>query len=146
MDEDRKGRVQEGSSLTMVGHCRSIYVASLPDSDFDHNAWDVTGAIGKRNEPGHRVCMDERLGSCDDVCSFAADFPGVDQQYDRENVREYLCVQIVRERKEREKNPKIIGLVLEKVKDSDEEAFRRVGLTDFDVADGVWVRKTLKLL
>ena len=146
MNEDRKGRVQEGSSLTMVGHCRSIYVASLPDSDFDHNAWEVTRAIGKWNEPGHRVCMDERLGSCDDVCSFAADFPGVDQQYDRGNVREYLCVQIVRERKEEWKNAKTIGLVLERVKDSAEEAFRRVGLTDFDMTDGAWVRKTLKLL
>ena len=80
------------------------------------------------------------------MCSFAADLPGVDQQYDRGNVREYLCVQIVRERKEREKNPKTIGLVLERVKDSAEEAFRRVGLTDFDVAEGAWARKTLKLL
>ena len=146
MNEDWKGRVQQGSSLTMNGHCRSVFVASLPNSDFEHNVQEVTEAIGKLNKPGHRVFMDERTGSCDSVCSFTADLSGVDQQCDRENVKEYLCVQIVRERKEREKNPKIIGLVLEKVKDSDEEAFRRVGLTDFDVADGVWVRKTLKLL
>ncbi|KAH6875222.1 heterokaryon incompatibility protein-domain-containing protein [Alternaria rosae] len=146
MNEDKKGRVKEGSSLTMTGHCRSIYVANLPHSDFDHNFNEVDWAIGKINSSAHRVCMDERLGSCDDVCSFTADFPGVDQQYDRENVREYLCVQIVRERKEKWKNPKVIGLVLERSKGSAEEAFRRVGLTDFDMTDGAWVRKTLKLL
>lgn len=140
-----KGEAQEGSSLTMIGHCRPIYVADLPSSNFDHNFHEVAGAIGMRNEPGHRVCMDERTGSCDAVCSFTADLPGVDQQYDRENVREYLCVQIARERKERLKNPKIIGLVLESVGHSAGEAFRRVGLTEFDVADGAWVRKTLKL-
>ena len=144
MNEDKKGRVKEGSSLTMTGHCRSIYVANLPHSNFDHNFNEVMWAIGEINNSAHSVCMDERLG--DDVCSFTADFASVDQQYDRENVREYLCVQIVRERKERGKNPKIIGLVLERVKDSAEEAFRRVGLTDFDVAEGAWARKTLKLL
>jgi hypothetical protein len=33
------------------------------------------------------------------------------------------------------------------VQDPAEEAFRRVGLTDFDeVIDGGWIQKTLKLL
>ena len=144
---DPKGEVLEGSSLTMIGHCRPIYVAHLPDSDFDHNFEEVAGTTQGINMPGHRICMDERIGNCDDVCSFGADLSDVDQKCDRENVREYLSVQIVRERKERWQKPKIIGLVLKRVEDSNEEAFRRVGLTDFDEAvDGTWVQKTLKLI
>jgi hypothetical protein len=146
-DLDPKGKVLEGSSLTVIGHCRPIYVASVPDSNFDHNFQEVAQAVRGTNKPGHRVCMDERIGFCDSVCSFVAGLPDVDLEYDRENVREYLSIQIVRERKERWQKPKIIGLVLEEVKDSTEEAFRRVGLTDFDEAvDGAWARKTLKLL
>ena len=144
---DPKGEVLQGSSLTMVGHCRPIYVAEVSDSDFDHNFQEVVDATGGANKPGHRICMDEKPNFCDAVCSFAADFQGVDREYGRENVQEYLAVQIVRERKERWQKPKIIALVLAKAKDSTEEAFRRVGLTDFDeLADGAWVRKTLKLL
>jgi hypothetical protein len=53
----------------------------------------------------------------------------------------------VREWKERWQRPKVIGLVLERVDDSAEEAFRRVGLTDFDEAmDGAWTQRTLKWL
>lgn len=144
---DPKGEVLEGSSLTMTGHCRPIYVANVPDSDFDHNFDEVAWATGGINEPGHRICMDEKIGSCDSVCSFAADLTDVDGEYDGESVREYLSVQIVRERKERGQKPKIIGLVLERVEDSTEEAFRRIGLTDFDEAvEGEWVPRTLKLL
>ncbi|KAF7447516.1 hypothetical protein PtrM4_123070 [Pyrenophora tritici-repentis] len=142
-----KGGVREGSSLTMVGHCRPIYVADVPDSDYDYNFNEVAWAIGGSNKPGSRICMDQRANDCDAVCSFAADFPGVDKDYERDNVKKYLCVQIVRERKERGQRPKIIGLVLKKAENSTEEAFRRVGLTDFDEpVDGEWVRRTLKLL
>ncbi|KAI0616406.1 hypothetical protein TUN199_11602 [Pyrenophora tritici-repentis] len=123
-----KGGVREGSSLTMVGHCRPIYVADVPDSDYDYNFNEVAWAIGGSNKPGSH-------------------FPGVDKDYERDNVKKYLCVQIVRERKERGQRPKIIGLVLKKAENSTEEAFRRVGLTDFDEpVDGEWVRRTLKLL
>lgn len=147
-DLDPKGEVLEGSSLTMTGHCRPIYVAHVPGSNFDHNFHEVGWATGSINNPGHRICIDQRVCHCDHVCSFAAGLPDVDREYDRESVREYLCVQIVRERKERWQKPKIIGLVLERVEEeSTEEAFRRVGLTDFDEAgDGAWVQKTLKLI
>lgn len=146
-DLDPKGEVLEGSSLTITGHCRPIYVADIPDSDFDHNFDEVAQAVRGVNQPGHRICMDERIKNCDAVCSFAADLSDVDGKYDRGNVREYLCVQIVRERKERWQKPKTIGLVLDRAKDSTEEAFRRVGLTDFDEAvNDAWVQKILKLL
>jgi hypothetical protein len=142
---DPKGEVLEGCSLTMIGHCRPIYVADVPNSDFDHNFGEVAQAVHNINKPGQRVCMDKRTG--DSVCSFTADLSDVDREYDRGNAREYLSVQIVRERKERWQKPKIIGLVLERVEDSTEEAYRRVGLTDFDeAADGAWVRRCLKLL
>jgi hypothetical protein len=144
---DPKGEVLEGSSLTMDGHCHPIYVAHVPNSDFDHNFQEVAVSGQNVNKPGHRICLDERIGSCDSVCSFTADLSDVDGEYDRESVKEYVAVQIVRERKEIWKKPKIIGLVLEKLGESTEEAYQRVGLTDFDeVVDGEWVRKTLKLL
>ncbi|KAF2856645.1 HET-domain-containing protein [Plenodomus tracheiphilus IPT5] len=146
-DLDPKGEVLEGSSLTIIGHCRPIFVAHLPDSNFDRNFGEVAGSIGGINNPGHRICMDKRIRDYEPACSFAADLPDIDQEYNRDNVREYLSVQIVRERKERWQRPKIIGLVLERVEGSTDEAFRRVGLTDFDdVVEGEWVRKTLKLL
>ncbi|KAF9699164.1 hypothetical protein EKO04_002871 [Ascochyta lentis] len=131
-DLDPKGEVLEGSSLTMIGHCRPIYVADIPDSDFDHNFQEVAQAVGGINQPGHRICMDENAGLCDSVCSFASDLSDVDREYDRGTVKSYLCVQIVRERKETWQKPKIIGLVLEEAVDSTDEAFRRVGLADFD--------------
>jgi hypothetical protein len=142
-----KGEVLEMSSLTMVGHCHPIYVAGVPNSDFDHNFQEVASVIHVINKPGHRICMDKRISFCDYVCSFAADLSDVDREYDRESVRQYLPVQIVRERKERWQKPKIIGLVLERAEDFTEEAYRRVGLTEFDEAtDGTWIRKFLKLL
>jgi hypothetical protein len=142
-----KGEVLEGSSLTMVGHCPPIYVAGVPNSDFDHNFQEVASAIHGINKPGHRICMDKRISLCDYVCSFAADLSDVDREYDRESVRQYLTVQIVRERKEIWQKPKIIGLVLERAEDFTEEAYRRVGLTEFDeVTDGTWIRICLKLL
>jgi hypothetical protein len=126
-----KGEVLEMSSLTMVGHCRPIYVAGVPNSDFDHNFQEVASVIHGINKPGHRICMDKRISFCDYVCSFAADLSDVDREYDRESVRQYLPVQIVRERKERWQKPKIIGLVLERAE-------------DFTEAHGI--RKFLKLL
>jgi hypothetical protein len=146
-DLDPKGEVLEGSSLTMTGYCCPIYVVTVPDTDFDHNFDEVAQAVGGINEPGHRICMDEKPGLCDSVCSFISDLSDVDRAIDQKEVKEYICVQIVREWKERWQKPKIIGLVLEKVQDPAEEAFRRVGLTDFDeVIDGGWIQKTLKLL
>jgi hypothetical protein len=98
-----KGEVSEGSSLTIVGHCRPIYVAGVPNSDSDHNFQEVASVIHGINKPGHRICMDKRISLRDYVCSFAADLsdvdPEYDREYDRESVRQYLTVQIVRERK-----------------------------------------------
>ncbi|KAJ4366064.1 hypothetical protein N0V95_000291 [Ascochyta clinopodiicola] len=145
---DPKGEVLPGSSLTITAHCRAIHVADIPGSDFDYNFDEVAQAIGGINEPGHRICMDEKPGSCDAVCAFEADFPGVESVFERASVREYVAVQIVRERKETSQKPKIIGLVLERVGDPAEGVFRRVGLTVFDEVggDGAWVPRTLKLL
>lgn len=144
---DPKGEVLEGSSMTIAGHCRPIYVADVPGADFDHHWNEVADAAGQVNRPGHRICMDESRRNCDFVCSFAASFPNVDRAYDRHSIKEYLAVQIVRERKERWQKPKVIGLVLDSVPEFGEGAFRRVGLTDFDepLAYG-WVRYTLGLV
>lgn len=146
-DFDPKGEVLEGSSLTITGHCRPIYVADVPGAEFDHNFNEVACATGRINKPGHRICMDQSIRNCDAVCSFAPSFPNVNGAYDRQSVREYLAVQIVRERKERWQKPKVIGLVLERAYDYGEGAFRRVGLTDFDEPlGGGWVQYTLGLV
>ena len=144
---DPKGEVLEGSSMTIAGHCRPVYVANVPGADFDHHWNEVADAAGQVNKPGHRICMDESRRNCDVVCSFAASFPNVDRAYDRQSVKEYLAVQIVRERKEIWQKPKVIGLVLDSVPEFGEGAFRRVGLTDFDEPLGYgWVRYTLGLV
>ncbi|OAK97395.1 HET-domain-containing protein [Phaeosphaeriaceae sp. SRC1lsM3a] len=144
---DPKGEVLEGSSLTIAGHCRRIYVADVPGAKFDHNFGEVGAATGETNKPGHRICMDTSVRNCDAVCSFAASFPNVNRAYDCGSVREYLAVQIVRERKERWQRPKIIGLVLVRAPEYGEGAFRRVGLTDFDEPlGGEWARYTLGLV
>lgn len=139
----------------MWGHATTVcacmqntcYVADVPGADFDHHWNEVADAAGQVNRPGHRICMDESRRNCDFVCSFAASFPNVDRAYDRHSIKEYLAVQIVRERKERWQKPKVIGLVLDSVPEFGEGAFRRVGLTDFDepLAYG-WVRYTLGLV
>ncbi|KAF1843088.1 HET-domain-containing protein [Cucurbitaria berberidis CBS 394.84] len=145
---DPKGEVLEGSHLVMTGYCRPIYVAEIPDTDSDDNFQAVAGSVKLQNERGSRVCMDVKRNNWNSVSSFIKDFSDAEAEIDAKSVKEYLCVQIVRELKRRDWNPKILALVLEEVDDANGQAFRRVGLLDLDAdaSEEQWEKRTLKLV
>ncbi|KAF1934610.1 HET-domain-containing protein [Clathrospora elynae] len=144
---DPKGELLEGSYLVMSGYCRTVYVVEVPGSDADRNFQEVAGSTGIPNEKGIRVCMDMRIDNCDSVSSFAQDFSDPEDAISFEHAKGYLCVQIARERKRRDWNPKVIALVLEKTADTTDHVYKRVGLMNFDAVDeDKWDHKTLKLL
>jgi hypothetical protein len=66
---------------------------------------------------------------------------------DGEGIPKYLCVQILKERKARRLNPKVIAMILE---DDGDKAYRRAGVLELDFEDGdeqdQWERSTLKLV
>lgn len=144
---DPKGEILEGSYLVMSGHCRTVYVAEIPDTDFDYNFHQVAQCTGLKNERGRRVCMHLKTANWDSVLSFREDFSDVEAEIDTKDAKEYLCVQIARELKKGDYNPKILALVLTVNSCSNVQTFRRVGLLSFDASEqGQWDKRTLKLV
>lgn len=144
---DPKGEVLEGSSLTMTGYCRQIYVVEIPDTDADDNFEEVASRTGRENYLGSKVFMDYKTDNWNSMLSFEHDFADQDNEVQKDNVKEYLCVQIARERKKKDYHPKTLGLLLEPVANEGEITFKRAGLVALDELDsGQWAQKTLRLV
>lgn len=140
-----KGDVLEGTYITISGYCCTIWVEEQEGIAYD--VWGFCGNMGTSNNYGSKVHMDWRENGWDDRVYFS--HRELEAKSKRaEDMRRYLCVQILRERKHRDFNPKAIALIL-----SEDEieggTFRRTGVLAFDFLgndDGIWSKKTLKLV
>jgi hypothetical protein len=150
-----KGPVREGSYLIISGVCREIFI--LEDSIVSRfrKAGFTHDQNGRTALPlGARVHMDYYSNRSYEMMEYIAslhkDFRDVPlpTARDIEDAKRYLCVQIARERKVVQHNPKVLCLVLEKV-DNEEGAFKRAGVYYFDAdgseEDAAWERRDLKL-
>jgi len=138
-----KGEVVEGSSITISGFCRRMVFTEQVGSVY--NMWGFAANIDWCSDLGTWAHLDWRPNNW----SAEARFEREDERgegEDAQGVRRYLCVQILRERKHRRFNPKVIAMVLE---EAAEGAYRRAGIVEFDLEEEEeekWERRTLRLV
>lgn len=140
-----KGRVLEGTSMTISGQCRYIFIEEELDTKYDDWGFCVDY---ERNALGMKVHPDRRPNNCGYKYWFCEGDEVAEEPCDGNSAAKYLCVQIVRDRKSPDANPKVYALILEE--DAKEQgAYKRFGVVAFDFDEGegnFWVRKTLKLV
>ncbi|KAF2651312.1 HET-domain-containing protein [Lophiostoma macrostomum CBS 122681] len=143
---DRRGEVLEGSFITVAGRYRTVYVAErLGEKDQEwyiirHNEEGV-------NELGLTVRVDGDTEYSKFDASFIEDWTDLEPM-NRGEAKKYICMQIARERKRKEQNPKVLALVLEEVHGND-DTFRRIAILACDepeADDDGWGTMTLKLV
>jgi hypothetical protein len=142
---DPKGDVLEGSYLMVKGHCRDVYVLEQPQTKY--NEWGYLLNLDAPSKAGTEVHMDIKDNRWASISSFSTDLADLNNGPTIEEVPKFLCVQIARERKPKNFNPKTLALILERA-DGTEEGFKRVGLLAFDgpVDDNEgWEERRLKL-
>jgi hypothetical protein len=142
---DPKGDVLEGSHLIVKCHCRDIYVLEQPHTEYNEWGYFLNGE--HPNEAGTEVHMDRKDNGWASISSFSTDLADLNEGLTTEEVPKFLCVQIARERKLKDLNPKTLALILERA-DETEEGYKRVGLLAFDgpVDDNEeWKERRLKL-
>ncbi|KAJ4287182.1 hypothetical protein N0V90_012580 [Kalmusia sp. IMI 367209] len=152
--KDPKGSVEDGSYIVVSGWTREIFIKTIDrsnDGDWQrfHERWfPIFPAIStqERSRPGLHVHMDLRPHDCAATCSFTGEFSDVEGAVYSTETKRYICLQIARDKKLIEYDPKIVALVLEKI-DSEEGGYRRAGLLAFDTVDeGAWTEMNLKLV
>lgn len=134
-----KGNVGKGTSITVVGFCREVVVEEVHGMEYDD--WGICIDYN-RNEKGMFVHPDQRAEGCGYKATFGSDGEV------REGKKKYLCLQIARDRKAKEANPKVHVLMLEEA-GKDGKCYRRVGMMFFDFEGGIqegWEKRTLKLV
>ena len=95
---------------------------------------------------GAKVHMDQRDQGLESIASFYENFRDAKVSMNVKDATKYVCVQIVRERKIMEFNPKILALVLQRLVE-EKDAYRRVGLYEFEATgcEFGWQKKKLVL-
>ncbi|PVI00914.1 HET-domain-containing protein [Periconia macrospinosa] len=137
------GNVLKGTSITVTGHCRKIFLENIKSSRYDWQGFFVN--IDEESEKGTIVHQDfkpeyESMRAC-----FQKEGSHTVKWDDEGAVLEYICLQILRERKRSDYNPKVIGLILTEAEE--QGAFRRVGIVAFDFEEEAgWERRSLKLV
>lgn len=132
-----KGRVLEGTSITVTGFCLEIFVEE--STSIGYNDWNYENIT-----LGIFVLVDRSPNKCGYRAWLSSD-DGT--QGDRSKAEKYVCVQILRDRKPRGE-PKVYALILEE-DPKDKAAYRRLGLVVFDFFEAdekFWDKKTLKLV
>ncbi|KAF2636456.1 HET-domain-containing protein [Massarina eburnea CBS 473.64] len=137
-----RGNVLEGSSITARGACRKIFIEEEQGTEYDWEGFCFY--MNMASPKGSKVFLDYKPNYLEPKCCFCKEGSDSVTWDDEHAVREYLCLQILKERKQSEFNPKVIGLLLT---EAEEGSFRRVGIVafDFEEEDG-WERRSLKLV
>jgi hypothetical protein len=136
-----RGDVLEGTSITVSGYCRRIFLQEVEGIEYD---WEGFGfAHATKSDLGTKVHLDYKPNYLEVKASFDRE-----AKCDNEgSAREYMCVQILKERKRSDFNPKVIGLIVEETEEEEAPAFRRVGIVAFDFGEEEgWEKKSLKLV
>lgn len=143
---DPKGRVMKGSSLTVCGSCRDVFVLEQIGVPYSRTIRFANSYTTEPSPPGAKVHMDQRDQDLESIASFYENFRDAKVPMNVKDATKYVCVQIVRERKIRDFNPKILALVLQRLVE-EKDAYIRVGLYEFEATgcDFGWQKKRLVL-
>ncbi|KAF2689630.1 HET-domain-containing protein [Lentithecium fluviatile CBS 122367] len=137
-----KGEVAKGSSITVSGHCRWMVFTEQPGVNYD--MWGFSCDPGWV-DLGTKVHLDWRPNNWASEARFEREGEVVVGDEER-GVRVLPVVQILRERKPRYDNAKVLALILEEVVDG---TYKRAGVVDLDLDESEedkWERRTLKLV
>jgi hypothetical protein len=142
-----KGEVAKGSYITISGHCRRMVFTEQREEEYFMWGY-AANELDECTELGTHAHLDWRPNGWASEARFEEDVHGEEVDNGEES-RTYLCVQILRERKRHDFNPKVLAMILDE--DEEEGTYKRVGIVELDLDEGEgerdkWERRTLKLV